>query len=155
MLKLVGGPAVRLVLSRAGLVSVVVLVNVFAVSVLALQAAAAVGMAFDADYYNHLSLDYRARRDALLPVLQEAGFTFSTPEGAYYVLADFSALSDKDDTTFAKWLTAEVGVAGVPGSSFYSAGSGRGKNMIRFAFCKKQETLDRAAERLAGLAARV
>ena len=120
-----------------------------------LQAAAAVGMAFDADYYNHLSLDYRARRDSLLPILAEAGFTFSIPEGAYYVLADFSALRDKSDVEFAKWMAADVGVAGVPGSSFYHAGSGRGKNMIRFAFCKKQETLDRAAERLAGLTARV
>ena len=120
-----------------------------------LQAAAAVGMSFDADYYNHLSLDYRTRRDALLPVLADAGFKFSTPEGAYYVLTDFSGLSDKDDTTFAKWMAAEIGVAGVPGSSFYSAGSGRGRNMIRFAFCKKQETLDHAAERLAGLTARV
>ena len=120
-----------------------------------LQAAAAVGMAFDPDYYNHLSLDYRARRDSLLPVLAEAGFTFSTPEGAYYVLADFSGLSDKDDAAFARWMAAEIGVAGVPGSSFYHAGAGRGKSMIRFAFCKKQETLDRAAERLSGLTARV
>jgi len=120
-----------------------------------LQAAAAVGMAFDPEYYNHLSLDYRARRDSLLPVLAEAGFTFSTPEGAYYVLADFSALSDKDDAAFARWMAAEIGVAGVPGSSFYHAGAGRGKSMIRFAFCKKQETLDRAAERLTGLTARV
>ena len=120
-----------------------------------LQAAAAVGMAFDAEYYNHLALDYRARRDSLLPVLADAGFTFSLPEGAYYVLADFSALSDKDDTTFAKWMAAEVGVAGVPGSSFYHAGAGRGKSMIRFAFCKKQETLDQAADRLCRLAARV
>jgi aminotransferase len=120
-----------------------------------LQAAAAVGMAFDADYYNHLALDYRARRDSLLPVLAEAGFTFSLPEGAYYVLADFSALSDRDDTEFAKWMAAEIGVAGVPGSSFYHAGAGRGKSMIRFAFCKKQETLDQAAERLLGLTARV
>jgi len=120
-----------------------------------LQAAAAVGMAFDPEYYNHLSLDYRARRDSLLPVLAEAGFTFSTPEGAYYVLADFSGLSDKDDAAFARWMAAEIGVAGVPGSSFYHAGAGRGKSMIRFAFCKKQETLDRAAERLAGLTARV
>jgi aminotransferase len=120
-----------------------------------LQAAAAVGMAFDPEYYNHLSLDYRARRDSLLPVLAEAGFTFSTPEGAYYVLADFSGLSDKDDAAFARWMAAEIGVAGVPGSSFYHAGAGRGKSMIRFAFCKKQETLDRAAERLTGLTARV
>ena len=120
-----------------------------------LQAAAAVGMSFDAEYYNHLSLDYRARRDSLLPVLAEAGFRFSTPEGAYYVLADFSALSDKDDTAFGKWMAAEIGGAGVPGSSFYHAGAGRGKNMIRFAFCKRQETLDQAAERLAGITARV
>jgi aspartate/methionine/tyrosine aminotransferase len=120
-----------------------------------LQAAAAVGMAFDPEYYNHLSLDYRARRDSLLPVLAEAGFTFSTPEGAYYVLADFSGLSDKDDAAFARWMAAEIRVAGVPGSSFYHAGAGRGKSMIRFAFCKKQETLDRAAERLTGLTARV
>jgi aspartate/methionine/tyrosine aminotransferase len=120
-----------------------------------LQAAAAVGMAFDPEYYNHLSLDYRARRDSLLPVLAEAGFTFSTPEGAYYVLADFSGLSDKDDAAFARWMAAEIGVAGVPGSSFYHAGAGRGRSMIRFAFCKKQETLDRAAERLTGLTARV
>jgi aspartate/methionine/tyrosine aminotransferase len=52
-------------------------------------------------------------------------------------------------------MAAEIGVAGVPGSSFYHAGAGRGKSMIRFAFCKKQETLDRAAERLTGLTARV
>ena len=87
--------------------------------------------------------------------LSEAGFGFTIPEGAYYVLADFSGLSDKDDTAFAKWMAAEVGVAGVPGSSFYHAGAGRGKSMIRFAFCKKQETLDQAAERLSGLTARV
>jgi aspartate/methionine/tyrosine aminotransferase len=120
-----------------------------------LQAAAALGMAFEPDYYNHLALDYRARRDLLLPVLADAGFTFSTPEGAYYVLADFSGVSDLDDVAFAKWMAAEVGVAGVPGSSFYHAGSAAGKTMIRFAFCKKQETLERAAERLAGLTSRV
>jgi aspartate/methionine/tyrosine aminotransferase len=120
-----------------------------------LQAAAAIGMSFDADYYNHLSLDYRARRDSLLPVLADAGFTFSTPEGAYYVLTDFSALSDKDDTSFARWMAAEIGVAGVPGSSFKNPAPGPAKNLIRFAFCKKQETLDRAAERLVTLSARV
>ena len=79
----------------------------------------------------------------------------ATPQGRRPTGTDFSALSDKDDTAFGKWMAAEIGVAGVPGSSFYHAGSGRGKNMIRFAFCKKQETLDQAAERLAGLTARV
>ena len=119
-----------------------------------LQAAAAVGMAFDADYYNHLALDYRARRDVLVPALTEAGFRFSVPEGAYYILADFSDLSDRDDHTFARWLASEIGVATVPGSSFYHGGAD-GRSMVRFAFCKKRETLDAAAERLAGLRAAV
>ena len=119
-----------------------------------LQAAAAVGMAFDADYYNHLALDYRARRDLLCGALTEAGFTFSVPEGAYYVLAHFSALSEDDDVTFAKWLASEVGVATVPGSSFYHKRA-LGRSLVRFAFCKQLETLERAAERLAGIQARV
>jgi aminotransferase len=119
-----------------------------------LQAAGAVGMAFDADYYNHLALDYRARRDVLAAALREAGFRFAIPEGAYYILADFSALDDRDDTTFARWLASEVGVATVPGSSFYHERS-LGRRFVRFAFCKKLETLERAAERLADLRARV
>ncbi len=120
-----------------------------------LQAAAAIGMAFDADYYNHLALDYRARRDLMCDSLREAGFTFSVPEGAYYVLADFSDISDLPDHEFARWLTSEIGVAPVPGSSFFRGGSDGGKNLIRFAFCKKNETLVAAGERLAMLRARV
>jgi len=112
-----------------------------------LQAAAAVGMAFDRDYFNHLALDYRSRRHVLVEALDEAGFRFSIPEGAYYILADFSELSDMDDVTFAKWMTQEVGVATVPGSSFYHDKS-LGRNLVRFAFCKKYETLKRAADRL-------
>ena len=112
-----------------------------------LQAAGAVGMHFDADYFNHLSLDYRSRRSVLVDALTSAGFQFSVPEGAYYILADFSKLSDKDDVAFAKWMTQEVGVATVPGSSFYHDRT-LGKNLVRFAFCKKFETLRRAAARL-------
>src|SRR5688572_8392656 len=119
-----------------------------------LQAAAAVGMSFDADYYNHLSLDYRARRDVLLPILADAGFTFSTPEGAYYVLADFSEISDLESRDFAVWLAKEIGVATVPGMSFYSRRE-MGKSFTRFAFCKKSETLAKAGERLSSLSARV
>src|SRR5215210_923126 len=111
-----------------------------------LQAAGAVGMAFDADYYNHLAVDYRARRELLVAALTEAGFTFSVPEGAYYILADFSELSDLDDTAFAHWLAEDVGVAGVPGSSFYHDPA-MGKSLIRFAFCKKLDTLKAAGER--------
>ena len=113
-----------------------------------LQAAAAVGMAFDRDYFNHLSLDYRSRRHVLVEALDEAGFRFSVPEGAYYILADFSELSEMDDVTFAKWMAQEIGVATVPGSSFYHD-KNHGRTMVRFAFCKKYETLRRAAERLA------
>jgi aspartate/methionine/tyrosine aminotransferase len=119
-----------------------------------LQAAGAVGMAFDADYYNHMAVDYRARRDVLVGALTEAGFAFSVPEGAYYILADFSDLSDLDDTSFAHWLAKDIGVAGVPGSSFYHEPA-MGKSLIRFAFCKKLDTLRAAGERLASLRARV
>jgi aspartate/methionine/tyrosine aminotransferase len=119
-----------------------------------LQAAGAIGLAFDADYYNHLALEYRARRDVLCEALIEAGFTFSVPEGAYYVLADFSALSDLPDDEFAKWMVREVGVATVPGSSFYHA-EGAGRTLVRFAFCKRTETLELAAERLSALRARL
>ncbi len=119
-----------------------------------LQAAGAVGMHFDADYYNHLALDYRSRRTVLCDALTEAGFAYSLPEGAYYVLADFSALSTMDDVSFAKWMCQEIGVAAVPGSSFYSD-KALGRSLVRFAFCKKYETLRRAAERLATIRASV
>ncbi|MBC7672151.1 MAG: aminotransferase class I/II-fold pyridoxal phosphate-dependent enzyme [Polaromonas sp.] len=121
-----------------------------------LQAAGAVGMHFDADYYNHMALDYRSRRSLLCDSLTDAGFTFTQPEGAYYVLADFSGLSDMDDVSFAKWMTEEIGVASVPGSSFYSpANKAMGRSLVRFAFCKKYDTLKRAAERLATIRASV
>lgn len=119
-----------------------------------LQAAGAVGLAFDADYYNHMALDYRARRDLMVGALTEAGFQFSVPEGAYYILADFSALSDLPDDEFARWMTREVGIATVPGSSFYHEPA-LGRKLVRFAFCKKLETLERASARLASLTARV
>jgi len=119
-----------------------------------LQAAGAVGMAFDADYYNHIALDYRARRDTMVAALNEGGFRFSAPEGAYYILADFSELSDLRGTEFALWLAKEVGVATVPGTSFYHVPA-MGETVTRFAFCKKPETLERAAERLATLSAKV
>ena len=119
-----------------------------------LQAAGAVGMAFDTEYYNRIALDYRARRDLIMPALHEAGFKCTAPEGAYYVLADFSDVSDLADVPFAMWLAEEIGVATVPGSTFYHD-AGTAKNYTRFAFCKKLETLERAAERLSNMAARV
>jgi aminotransferase len=112
-----------------------------------LQAAAAVGMAFDAEYYNHLALEYRARRDIMCSALDEAGFKYAAPEGSYYILADFSDISNLESREFAIWLAKEVGVATVPGMSFYSPPE-LGRSLTRFAFCKKVETLQKAAERL-------
>ena len=120
-----------------------------------LQEAAAVGYAFGEDYYKKLSADYQARRDYLGGALREAGFKFANPAGAYYFLADFSDLSRDDDVTFAKWMTREIGVATVPGSSFFRPGAESGKHYTRFAFCKTQQTLERAVERLSKLKAAV
>jgi aminotransferase len=113
-----------------------------------LQEAGAVGLAFPPEYYNTLAHEYRERRDLLCGALREAGFRLTVPEGAYYVLADFSPLnSSQDDREFAIWLAREAGVATVPGSSFHQT-QGRGRQYVRFAFCKRRETLQAAAERL-------
>ena len=99
------------------------------------------------DYYEGLARDYRARRDLLCGALSAAGFRCTPPAGAYYVMADFSALSSLPDDQFAAWLTAEHGVAPVPGSSFYSRPE-LGRTIVRFAFCKTMEMLEDAAGRL-------
>ena len=118
-----------------------------------LQDAAAIGYSFDDSYYTQLSDGYKAKREFLSAALREAGFKFATPDGAYFIMADFSDLDDRDDVTFAKWLTREIQVATVPGSSFYRPGAPEGKHYIRFAFCKKHETLERAVENLSRLKA--
>jgi aminotransferase len=115
-----------------------------------LQASGALGFAFDAGYFNQLARDYRKRLDLLAPVLRDVGFRFADPEGAYYLFADFSTISPKNDVDFATWLVREVGVATVPGSSFYNDKQD-GRRFVRFAFCKKFETMQRAAERLGEL----
>jgi aminotransferase len=119
-----------------------------------LQEACAVGIdQLGRDYYASLAVEYAARGRLLVGALQEAGFRCAMPEGAYYVLADFRDLSDEDDTTFAKRLAREAGVASVPGSSFFSEAE-RGASLVRFAFCKKLETLKEAGERLGRFAKR-
>jgi aminotransferase len=113
-----------------------------------LQEACAVGLEqLGQDYYDHLVSDYGAKREVLVKALQESGFRCRAPEGAYYILADFSELSSEDDNTFSRRLTKEAGVAPVPGSSFFRS-SGVGKNLARFVFCKRTETLEEAADRL-------
>ena len=113
-----------------------------------LQEAVAVGMeTLGDDYYEGLARDYRRRRDVLCTGLLKAGFRCQVPEGAYYVMADFSDLSELPDDEFAKWLTIEHGVASVPGSSFYSRRE-LGRTQVRFAFCKTEDMLQQAVERL-------
>jgi len=113
-----------------------------------LQEAVAVGMeTLGDDYYEGLKRDYRKRRDILCDGLVRAGFQCQPPEGAYYVMADFSALSQLPDDRFAEWLTQEIGVAPVPGSSFYSRPE-LGRTVVRFAFCKTEEMLRDAVDRL-------
>jgi aminotransferase len=119
-----------------------------------LQAAAVVALGFPTSYYDRLVADYRARRDLLLPVLRGAGFRLDVPAGAYYVMTDIRDLTDEDDVTFAKRLIGDPGIAGVPGSSFFSRPE-LGRTKLRFAFPKRTETLLAAAERLAQLPARV
>ncbi len=108
----------------------------------------ALGLPFN--YYDELQLEYQRKRDFIVPVLKEAGFKCDYPEGAYYVMADISDFGFSDDIAFTKHLIREIGVAVVPGSSFYHEPA-LGAQMVRFCFCKKDETLDAAAERLAKL----
>ncbi len=115
-----------------------------------LQEAIAVAMeTLPRSFYESLATEYGARREILFDGLVRAGFKCRKPEGAYYILADFSELSGEPDDVFAKWLTAEIGVASVPGSSFYSGEGGR--NIIRFAFCKTEPMLKEAVRRLASV----
>jgi len=104
-------------------------------------------------YYAELSAGYRRRRDLLCASLSRAGFRLTPPEGAYYVLADYSAISDLPDAEFARWLVMEHGVASVPGSSFYRRHD-PGRRTVRFAFCKTDAVLLEAARRLERLGAR-
>ena len=119
-----------------------------------LQEACAVGLDELPDsYYADMATSYRARGEVLVSALQDAGFRCAFPQGAYYVLADFSALSDEDSMTFGKRLTAEAGVAPVPGGSFFSRPE-LGHSLARFVFCKRIETLHEAGDRLRAFAAK-
>ena len=112
-----------------------------------LQEAGATALSLPRSYYQELADGYRERRDLLCAALGSAGFGFTVPDGAYYVMADISRFGYPDDIAFADFLVEEIGVAVVPGSSFYSEAE-RGAQQVRFAFCKRQETLEAAASRL-------
>lgn len=114
-----------------------------------LQEAVAVGLEQSPpSFYQDLSDGYRRRRDLLTAALVRAGFRVTPPEGAYYVLADFRDLSDQGDVAFSHWLTREIGVAPVPGSSFFRDPA-QGRSLVRFAFCKTDDMLEEAGRRLA------
>lgn len=117
-----------------------------------LQAAGAYALSLPIEYYDHLQADYVARRDLLLPALEAAGFRTFRPDGAYYVMTDISDFGFKSDVEFTRHLIRDIGVACVPGSSFYSDPR-LGSQQVRFCFCKKDETLNAAAERLSKLRA--
>ena len=115
-----------------------------------LQHAGAYAMSLPPSYYEELQKEYQRKRDFIVPVLRDAGFKCDLPEGAYYVMAEISGFGFPNDIEFTKHLIREIGVAVVPGSSFYNDPA-MGSQMVRFCFCKQDETLEAAAERLAQL----
>ena len=117
-----------------------------------LQEAGVAALASPQGYYLRLAEDYRARRDRLLPTLREVGFRAFLPRGAYYIMTDIGSFGFADDASFASHLVRDIGVAVVPGSSFYS-NPADGAQEVRFAFCKRSSTLDKAATRLMKLRA--
>lgn len=110
-----------------------------------LQQAALAGLMLPDSYYEDLKNLYTEKRDFFLRGLDEAGLTYTTPQGAYYVMVDISEFTSGSDVDFCEWMAREVGVAAVPGSSFFKEDI---KSFVRFHFAKKQETLAEALERL-------
>ncbi len=112
-----------------------------------LQQAGATALNLPAEYYTGLARDYREKRDLLMGALEATGFRCFRPSGAYYIMTDISDLTFRDDVTLAAHLVQDVGIAAVPGSSFYHRPED-GRTKLRFAFPKKIETLEEAARRL-------
>ena len=115
-----------------------------------LQHGAAAALATGPDYYAGLLADYRGRRDYLVGELARIGFRVAAPRGTYFILADFRPFGFDDDRTFALHLIEKAGVAAIPPSVFYDHPE-HGRSYVRFAFCKKRETLEAAVKRLEAL----
>jgi aminotransferase len=113
-----------------------------------LQEAAVAGLNLPDSYYAELQASYSAKRELFLGFLRQTGLRFTEPEGAYYVLVDIAESGWTDDRAFCDWLVKQVGVAAVPGSSFFREPV---HNLIRFHFAKRSETLEAAGRRLIGL----
>ncbi len=112
-----------------------------------LQEAGVAALGVDDSYYVGLAAGYQRRRDLLLDILRRHHFTCYVPQGAYYIMTDIAHFSRGDDVEFARYLVKDVGVAAVPGSSFYR-NRALGRTKLRFCFCKKDETLAEADRRL-------
>jgi len=119
-----------------------------------LQQAGALALRLPTSYYDKLATDYTVRRERLLNILTCAGFTVFKPRGAYYIMTDIARFGFPDDIAFSKFLVETVGVAVVPGSSFYNDAAD-GATQVRFTFCKKDSTLAAAEEKLSHLAEQV
>jgi aminotransferase len=119
-----------------------------------LQHAGAYALSLPESYYHELQKEYQRKRDFIVPVLQNSGFKCDLPQGAYYVMTEIGDFGFENDVEFTKFLIREIGVAVVPGSSFYHDAV-LGKTEVRFCFCKKDETLEAAAERLQKLKSRI
>lgn len=113
-----------------------------------LMEAATVGLKFDDKYYDELAAHYAHMKEVFVGGLEKLGLKYTDPQGAYYVLVDVSEFGVKDDVKFCEWLAQYVGVAAVPGSSFFREDV---HNLIRFHFAKQDDTLNEAINRLAGL----
>ncbi len=119
-----------------------------------LQQAGAYALSLPESYYAGLQKEYQRKRDYIVPILQSVGLKCEMPQGAYYVMTDISDFGFANDIEFTKFLIREIGVAVVPGSSFYHDKS-LGSQKVRFCFCKKDETLEAAVERLLKLKSRI
>ena len=117
-----------------------------------LQEAGAAALSLPDAYYSALAADYQRRRDMLLGLLESRGFVCFKPNGAYYIMTDIGAFGFTDDVEFARYLVSDVGVAVVPGSSFYHDPA-LGRTKVRFTFCKRDQTLQAAGRKLAALPA--
>ncbi len=112
-----------------------------------LQQAGITALHLPDSYFSELARGYQQKRDLLTGILENAGFKCHAPKGAYYVMCDISGFGFKDDVAFCRHLVENIGVAAVPGSSFFS-NPADGRHLVRFCFAKKPETLQAAAERL-------
>jgi aspartate/methionine/tyrosine aminotransferase len=123
-----------------------------------LQQAGALALKLPQTYYDNLAATYAKKRARLLGILENSGFIVYKPRGAYYIMTDIARFhfdeakypADSRDVSFAKYLVEHIGVACVPGSSFYNDAAD-GASQVRFTFCKKEETLAAAEARLANL----